>query len=182
MWKFQSGTGVLLGGLLVLTLGASKAPATGEPPKVVVGTFDSRAIAIAYIRSDDAEEYLRAQKADVERVLGRARAAGDLELVAALDALGPGMQARIHEQGFGTAPVDDILARIEDRLPEIAKAAGVDLVVSKWALAWRDPAAQVVDVTEPLAAAFEPDAETWKVIRSIVKTDPVPRDQLKEDH
>lgn len=183
MQKLHTGMGVLLGGLLFLTLGAQRAPAADpRPPTVVVGTFDSRAVAIAYIRSAAAADYLRAQKADVERVLGRARAAGDRELVAALDAVGPGMQERIHRQGFGTAPIDDILARIEQRLPALAEAAGVDVIVSKWALSYRAPGAQFVDVTDPLAAAFEPDAETWKVIHSIVATEPMAPDQLAEDH
>ncbi len=87
-----------------------------------------------------------------------------------------------HEQGFGTAPVDDIIARIEDKLPAIAKQAGVDVIVSKWTLAYRNPTARFVDVTDLLAAEFDPDEETWKGIREIVETEPVPLDQLKEEH
>ena len=81
---------------------------------------------------------------------------------AALDALGPAMQKRLHEQGFGTAPVDDIIARIEDKLPDIAKEAGVDVIVSKWTLTYRSPAAKFVDVTGLIAAEFDPDAVSWR--------------------
>ena len=170
----------LLGALLALTLGAhAAAPETS--PAVVVGTYDSRAVAVAYIRSAAAAEYLRAQQTDVERLRERARTAGDRELLEDLDALGPAMQARLHRQGFGTAPVDDILARIEDRLPAIAKEAGVDLIVSRWALTYRDPAAKLVDVTERLAAEFSPDAETWKVLRQLVATEPVAGEHV-ENH
>lgn len=146
-----------------------------------MGTFDSRGVAIAYVRSDALGEYLHAQQADVERALQRAREAGDDELAASLEALGPAMQERVHRQGFGTAPVDDILARIEGELPRIAREAGVDVIVSKWDLAYRSPSAKFVDVTELLAGAFDPDADTLASIRNIVRTDPVPPDQL-EDH
>jgi hypothetical protein len=146
---------------------------------VVVGTFDSRAVLMAYIGSDEFKDYLSAQKADVGRALERAKAAGDQELVANLEVLGPAMQKRIHQQGFGSAPVDDIIARIEDKLSGIAEVSGVDVIVSKWALAYRSPAAKFVDVTDLLAAEFDPDEATRKGIREIVETEPVPLDQLK---
>lgn len=182
MKKLHASLGMLLGGLLVLTLGAQGVRATSEAPRVVVGTFDSRAVAIACIRSEASADYLRALQADVERALERARAAGDTALAADLEALGPAMQERMHQQGFGTAPVDDILARIADRLPALAQEAGVDVIVSKWGLAYRAPGASFVDVTERLAAAFEPDEATWKVLREVVETEPVPSHESQGDH
>ncbi len=182
MKTLHAGIGMLLGGLLVLTLSAQDATTTRDNPPVVVGTFDSRGVLFAYVGSEEFKDYLSEQKADVGRALERAKAAGDEELVAKLAALGPAMQKRIHSQGFGTAPVDDIIARIEDKLPGIAEEAGVDVIVSKWTLAYRSPAARFVDVTDLLAAEFDPDEETWKGIREIVETEPVPLDQLKEEH
>ena len=108
-----------------------------EPaPRVVVGTFDSRAIAVAYIRSDANAELLYQMRAEVESALAEARAAGDDARVAELEQRGPALQRKYHEQGFSTAPVDDILVHVEDRLAHIAKEAGVDVLVSKWALAY----------------------------------------------
>lgn len=176
-----AGLGIALAGVLALCVGAqAERGARGEG--VVVGTFDSRAIAVAYARSTAFQEYLEAQQEDIESARERARAAKDDELVAALDALGPAMQERLHRQGFGTAPVDDVLARIEDELPAIAARAGVDVLVSKWALTWTDPDATFVDVTEPLAATFQPDEATWRAVRGIVATDPVPLADLRRDH
>ncbi len=43
--------------------------------------------------------------------------------------------------------VPSAIARIEDRLPDMAKDAGVDVIVSKWTLTYRSPAAKFVDVT-----------------------------------
>jgi hypothetical protein len=173
--------GVLLGGLFALTLSAQDSTTTSENPTIVVGTFDSRAVAVAYIHSDAFTDYLVAQKADVAQVIERAKMAGDKELVAGLDALGPAMQKRLHEQGFGTAPVDDIIARIEDKLPGIAKEAGVDVIVSKWTLTYRSPAAKFVDVTGLIAAEFDPDERTLKLIESIVETEPIPLDEIDPD-
>lgn len=184
MKRLHAGTGMLVG---VLALGLSAhgldAPAqTREAPTVVVGTFDSRAVAIAYVRSDEFSDYMRAQAADIEKAVERAKAAGDSELVQALGALGPEMQERVHAQSFGAAPVGDILARIQDDLPSIAEQAGVNVIVSKWSLTYRDPKAEFVDVTDLLAAEFDPDEETLKTIREVVATKPVPLDQLDHDH
>ena len=182
MKKLNAGIGMLLGGLLVLTLSAQGTTTMHENPTIVVGTFDSRGVLFAYVGSDEFNNYLSAQKADVGRALERAKAAGDEEFVAKLDALGPAMQTWIHEQGFGTAPVDHIIARIEDELPGIAKKAGVDVIVSKWTLTYRSPAAKFVDVTDLLVAEFDPNEEMLQGIREIVAREPVPLDQLTEDH
>jgi hypothetical protein len=181
MKKLNRGIGMLLGGLLVLMLSAEAITMTRENPKIVVGTFDSRAIAVAYVQSDEFEDYLRMQQADVARVLERARAAGDEEFVVNLEGLGPAMQKRLHEQGFGTAPVDDIIARIEDRLPSIAEKAGVDMIVSKWNVAYQSPAAEFIDVTDLLAAEFNPDERTLKMIQSTVESEPVPLADIEHD-
>lgn len=155
--------------------------ATAKPPAVVVGTFDSRAVLFAHVGSEAFKSYLAAQKADLDRVRDRARAAGDKALSADLDALGPGVQRRIHEQGFGTAPVADILERIADRLPDVAAKAGVDVIISKWDLTYHRPSATFVDVTDLLVAEFHPDQETLKGIHEIVSQDPVPLDQIREE-
>ena len=176
MKRLHAGIAVLLGGVILLTLGAQDTVATKQNPKVVLGTFDSRAIAVAYVSSDAFSERLHELRATLEL----AREAGDAERVAELEALGPAMQRQIHQQGFGTAAVDDILARIEDRIPGIAKAAGVDVIVSKWNLVYRNPAARSVDVTYQLIAPFAPDEATLKTIKELLAQEPVPIEDL--DH
>jgi len=182
MKKIGAVVGVLLGGLFVLTLGAQESTAASENPTLVVGTFDSRAVAVAYVQSDAFSNYLVAQQTDVAKVLERAKTAGDETLVAELGALGPAMQKRLHEQGFGTAPVDDIIARIIDKLPNIAKEAGVDVIISKWTLTYSNPTAEFIDVTSLIVAEFEPNERTLKMIQSTVEADPVPLDEIGHDH
>ena len=172
----------LLGALFVMLPGAQDGAVAGENPTVVVGTYDSRAVAVAYAQSDAFGAYIVAQQADVAQVLERAKTAGDENFVTELEGLGPAMQKRLHEQGFGSAPVDDILARIEDKLPEIAERAGVDVIVSKWTLTYRDPAAKFVDVTGLIAAEFDPDERTLKMIESLAGTEPVPPGEISHDH
>lgn len=183
MKKLHAGIGLLVAGLFVLTLSAQDAPAMRKSPAVVVGTYDSRAIAVAYAHSGGFDEYLRAQRADIMRVLERAKAAGDDDLFADVEKLGPAMQQRMHYQGFGTAPVDHIIARIEDRLPAIAEEAGVDVIVSKWVLTYRSEDAKLVDVTDLLVAEFDPGEDTLRTIRQLKKTEPVPLAKLTDhDH
>ncbi len=158
-----------LGALLALPQAAWSPRVKPDAPTVVLGTFDSRAVAIAHVRS----EAFAAELAEMRREQEEARAAGNEARVAELDELGRAMQDRAHAQGFGTAPVDDVLARVEGRLPALAAEAGVDVLVSKWALAYRAPSARTVDVTERLAAEFGPDEATWKVIRDVLATEPV---------
>lgn len=171
--------GLFVALLLTWTL-AARGPATvAEPPVVAVGTFDSRAVAVAWVRSASFRADLERQTAERER----ARKAGDQDRVAELDAYGRELQERLHQQGFGTAPAEEALAVVEDRLPAIAKAAGVEVIVSKWALAWSHPKASFTDVTDRLVEEFEPDAETKERIRELLATDPVPAEELrKHDH
>ncbi len=143
---------------------------------MVVGTFDSRAVAVAWTRSKGFAAVLDGLRAEQER----ARAAGDQERVASLDARGAALQKELHRQAFSTAPVDGIVARVADALPGIAREAGVDVIVSRWALAWRSDGARFVDVTDRLVAAFEPDAATREAIRQLLAQDPVPLERLAE--
>ncbi|NQU50474.1 MAG: hypothetical protein HQ519_17630 [Planctomycetes bacterium] len=150
-------------------------------PSAVVGTYDSRAIAIAFIRSEQMSSYLQKQMADFGTLRQRAVDQGDHGLVQSLDELGPAMQRKFHEQGFSGAPIDDILATIESRLPAIAKEAGVDLILSRWEIDYRTSSAQALDITELIAAEFKPNEATLKAMHEIMQTEIVPANQLKSD-
>ncbi len=167
--------GILAGAALALTLNAAETTASNDHPRVVVGTFDSRAVAVAHVRSRGFADELHEQLEALER----ARDAGDGDEVARLEELGPAMQRRVHEQAFGATPVDDILERIRPRLSRIARDAGVDVLVSRWDLVYADARAEFVDVTAALVAEFEPDDATWDVIREILAGDPLPVEELR---
>jgi hypothetical protein len=120
-----------------------------------IGVYDSRSVAVAYAGSAAQERELRELKAAHQK----AKAAGDRQEVARLEAEGQAMQKKAHQQAFSTAPVDDLLAHITNSLPDIQKAAGVTALISKWNQAElkKHAGAETVDVTPQLIDAFHPN-------------------------
>jgi len=160
---------------LALATTAQEPDPLPAPTKVVVGTFDSRALAVAWVRSKGFERELAPQREEYER----AKKAGDDDRVAAIDARMQALQDELHKQGFGTWPVDNILARIEGDLPRIAKEAGVNVIVCRWNVVYRDPALTFVDVSVPMIAPFEPSEETLALVAEVLVKDPVPLAELE---
>jgi hypothetical protein len=77
----------------------------------------------------------------------KAKAAGDKKRVKELEAEGPAMQDLMHKQGFAVWTVDNILEKIKDKIPEISRQAGGDVVVSKRGVAYKASGVEFVDVT-----------------------------------
>jgi len=179
MIKSILATGVFLSGLLLLTLapGAQESQDSSRADGVVLGTFDSRALAVAYARSEPFETWL----GDLRAKQKEAKAAGDAELVAEIEAQGEAQQHRFHLQAFCAAPVPDIVEHIEDRLPEVAKEAGLDAIVSKWEVIYQRPDVTFVDVTDDLVALFDPDEQTLATVEEMRSVEPVPQESI-EDH
>ena len=76
--------------------------------KIRIGVYDSRAVAVAYAPSEWNEKRLKEKMAEMEK----AKSAGEAKKIAELEAWGNDQQAKLHRQGFSTAPVDDILENI----------------------------------------------------------------------
>ena len=145
-------------------------------PKVRVGTFDSRALAMAYFGSEAFNRQLNDLRAEHEK----AKAAGDAKRVKELDTEGPALQELMHKQGFSTWPVDNILEKIKGKISEIATQADVEVIVSKWDIVYQRSGVEFVDVTDLMVRPFDPDEETLKTIADIQKKDPVPLEKLKK--
>lgn len=148
---------VLCGGIVTLSILATLCPAEET---LRVGTFDSRAIAIAYGRSEMCLQYVGSLK----EKHNKAKEEGDEKLVKELEALGLATQQVLHQQGFSIASVADILEKVKAELPKIAEDAGVDIIVSKWEVVYRNPSIEIVDVTSHLVKLFNPDERTLKMI------------------
>jgi len=150
---------------------SSRAQATS--PHVRIGTYDSRAVAIAFVASrfNPVSGKLRELEA--------AKAAGDERKVAELEAWGPRFQRALHRQGFGRVPVDDLLAHVEERLPDAARKAGVEAIV--FASNWSAEGIEVVDVTGEVVALFEPSERTLATIAELSRLAPVDLDELDKD-
>jgi hypothetical protein len=176
--------------ILAALLGLLANPATAAEPAAKdarpaakplrVGTFDSRAVALAYYRKFYRSPEFVARLKKLKEEHDRAKTAGDQEKAKKLEAEGRAEQDHSHSQVFGSAPIDEILAKVKERLPEIAKQAGVELIASKWSVTYQAPGAQLVDVTEPMAKLFQPDEQTLKILRDLVKHPPVPAEELRK--
>ncbi|YCM43020.1 hypothetical protein V2O64_17060 [Verrucomicrobiaceae bacterium 227] len=136
-----------------------------------IGTYDSRALAIAFVGSPLHEGNLSGLMA----LHQKAKATGDTATVAKLEAQGQAAQKKIHQQAFGTAPVDDILSQIPGQIATIKKEAGVIALISKWnapELA-KHPGVKTIDLTLPLIEALKPTAQQRQRAIEILKKDPL---------
>jgi hypothetical protein len=142
-----------------------------------VGTFDSRAVAVAYARSAATQPLMK----ELVEQYNRAKAAGNQAEMNRLQAEGKSRQDRLHQQVFSTASVADILETIKDQLPAIAKQANVDLIVSKWDSVYLAPGAEPVDLTDLMIKPFKPDQKVLTIVEQLRKQTPVPLGKLKMD-
>lgn len=152
-------------------------PATPSGAVLRIGVFDSRVVALAYGRSAAFTERIETLK----REFAKAQAANDAPRVQELGKELGWTQVRMHQRVFSTAGTAAILATVADRLPALAREAGVALIVSKWEMPYADPSIEKVDVTTPLAMLFRPDTRTVGMFDEFRKTPPVPFDELGLD-
>ena len=170
---------VAVGLVLATVTGMAKESGTKtSDAKMRVGTYDSRAIAVAFVGSEAFSKWMANLKTESDK----AKAEGNQKLVAELEAEAQAQQKRLHKQAFSTAPVDNILEHIKDKMSEIAKAAGVGPIVSKWdkdALA-KYKSAELVDVTMALVEALHPNERQLKIAKEIQKNSPIPIEEAEK--
>ncbi|MGD0516386.1 MAG: hypothetical protein ABSA26_02530 [Thermoguttaceae bacterium] len=143
--------------------------------KLRVGTFDSRAIAIAYVDTDDFKQALKKMKEEYKK----AKADGDEKKAKELGAKGEAQQQLLHTQGFSTASVGEYLERVKDKIPAIAKEVGVDVIVSKWDMVYQSPDAEFVDVTDQLVKLFKPDEKMLKIGEDLKNIPPISLEEAR---
>ncbi len=158
----------LLAGICVFAEEDSKA--LGPKKQLLrVGVYDSRAITIAYCHSRYSDNVIAARSKEKEQ----AEDAQDSEAVQRIEQSMKHLQLKRHLQGFGTAPVHDLLKCIEKQIPEIARRAGVDVIVSKWEFDYLAGDAETTDVTMSLVEALEPTEKAIGWIRQIMDMKPM---------
>jgi hypothetical protein len=160
---------------------AADPAAAGPEARARIGTYDSRAIAVAFVGSSAYAASDGKKLAEMMAELNKAKAEGNRRRVADLEARMKGQQALLRQQAFSTGPVDDILEHIKSQIPEIARAAGVALIVSKWdkAALEQHPAAERVDVTMAMVKALHPTERQLKAAIEVLKHEPIPLDQAE---
>lgn len=125
-------------------------PTDRTQPACRIGTFNRADLLLAYYRSSIHEESLRGLMKRREK----AETAGDKSEVARIEAEGAAMQENAHRQLAGEAPIQNVLEHLKPAMEEIAKEAGVLVIVEK--PLYRDVAVMEVDVTPMMAKRFEP--------------------------
>jgi len=155
----------------------SDSTALGAPVAPVIGTFDSRCVALAYYRSEESLAALDAMMMEYEKAV----AAGDSLAARELDSLGRDRQDRMHAQVFSAADADEVIWEIWDVIPEVAAEAGVDVIVSEWDVIYSDSLFAPVDVTDFLVRRFHPTEETLGIITQMKGMPAVPPQLLSPD-
>lgn len=139
---------------------------TDAPPsKTRIGTYDNRAIAVAYAPSRF--NPVKHKMAEYEA----AKAAGDDKKVKQLEQWGQQQQRLLHFQGFGRVPVDDLLAHVRDGVAQLAKDKHLAAIVMDCDHVAEN--VEVVDVTADLVELFDPSDKTRKMAARIKDAEPV---------
>lgn len=141
-----------------------------------IGTFDSRAVAFAYARSDMFEEWLD----ELTKKAAEAEAAGDSIRVKELGDQAKNEHALRSKQVFSTFPAYDILERIEAEIQKIATEADVDVIISKWEIVYQRPGIKFVDVTELMVQLFGLDEDAQTNLQQLLQQEPIPLSEIGE--
>jgi hypothetical protein len=160
---------MVLFGLSVLAVCVMFVALQPASKKFRVGVFDSRGVALAYARSELYAPVRRDLKAKYEK----AKAENDEKAVKECEAEGPARHQIQMQQVFSIASVADILEAVKADLPDVAREAGVDIIVSKWEVAHKNPSIELIDVTANLVKLFKPDEATLKMLADMDKQPPV---------
>lgn len=155
-------------------LACASARAQVQTNKLRIGVYDSRAVAVAYANSTEFREAMK----PIEAEFKKAREAKNEKQIRVLEEQMKLRQHRAHEQGFSTGSVIPIMEQVKARLPEIAKQANVQVVVSKWELNHRTAEVELVDVTEQLIALFHVNERGLKWCREVQQNPPVSIEEI----
>ena len=167
------------GAILVVAFTATVSAGPEKKPEVRVGVYDSRAVAYAYFWSAPRRE-------ERDALIARAKDAKRSGDTALLNQLKPQIAAAQRQsmlEVFSTAPADEAMASLKDRLPPLRRELGLDRLVSKWdTRALRGVSeADRVDVTDRLVREFlqEPTEKQLKMLESMEAAKPIPLWQVK---
>jgi hypothetical protein len=140
-----------------------------------VGIYDSRVLAYAHFWS----EPQTMQRDSLLREAREAQAQGNTNRLAELKRQIKQHQDSTHLQVFSSAPVDEVLASIHDRVAQVQKETGVSLLISKWdnVALKKHEGVEKVDVTDQLLGAYKMDEKQARVAAQIREKKPLP---LKE--
>ncbi len=159
------------------SVGSMDTALQNEEADKCIGIYDSRCIAIAYYNSAMHGDYMK----EVSRQHKAAKDAGDSETAKTLEQKMEKMQQQAHYQGFGTAPVEELLEKVAGGVDKLKNDQGLDLIVSKWN--YSGDICKCVDITDELVMLYNPGPKALEWIRQAKAKEPIPQTELeKMDH
>jgi len=141
--------------------GTTADSATTATAPLKIGVYDTRSVTIAFVSGKNFQTQAKAEEA----ALKAAKASGDKKRIKAADKRVWATRKRIGLQGFGQAPVDDILAQYPAEVQALMKKHGLTALVpewDRWSLWFTYHGAERVDVTGDLVEVFHPTARGRK--------------------
>jgi hypothetical protein len=157
--------------------GGNEAQAKKSARFLRVGIYDSRAVAVAWAASKWDKDEFQSKMKEMEQ----AKAAGDEAKMKELRAWGEKRQHQLHLQGFGSAPVKDLLKPVQKELAAVAQQVGVDLIVSQWQIDYQASDAELVDITDKIVALYNPNERTLKIVQDLKKHQPMAENKIPEN-
>ena len=174
--------------LLILSLTCALASAVGvaaespaaadKTPSRRAGVYDSRLVAFAHFWSGANQDKLKEMIAAARA----AQTAGDTERYRRCAQTLSDEQTRLHLEVFSTAPCDEALAALKERLPEIMKQAEVTTLVSQWDTPVLQQYSEVarIDVTDLLVGEFKIPAAQQKVLAAMKGKQPLSLEEARK--
>ena len=143
-------------------------------PLVKIGTYDSRIVTMAWSRSEVFGQFMK----KTSRQNDSATRVHDTARIKELSVIMMSYQHLLHQMVFSNGSIGMVMATIKDKLPEVAKTAGVSVILSKWEVNFSDQAVETVDLTIQIATLFHPGGDFEKMAGEIGKVTPVPMEEL----
>ena len=158
----------------IITIPANSVYGQKNKNAIKIGTYDSRVIVFAYSRSQlfmDHQKKFSMQNDSIKN-------AKDSAKFKELSVMAMSYQHLLHQMVFSSGSVQDIIGLVKDKLPELAKQAGLVMIVSKFEVNYIDPSCEIVDLTNAIIPLFNPKENIEKMAGEIGKTKPVPIEEL----
>ena len=160
--------------MIFLLFTFNRADAQKNPKPVKIGTYESRVITLAYSRSDTFGIRLSAMQQQSESDIQGSDSTKKVQAACRMITF----QFLLHQQVFCTGTSSAIITIIKDKLPQVAKEAGVSSIVSKWELSYNDPSVEIVDLTLPIAKLFKPKGDFENMAKEIAAQKPIPIEEF----
>jgi Skp family chaperone for outer membrane proteins len=165
--RYLSGAIILVVLVSLCILGCSSN--SSAQTKQRIGIFDSRSVAIVYANS----KFFKSPYPEIKKRMEAAKEKNDTKEIAKIEYEAKLHQAILHDQGFGKGSVNTITDLYKDKIAAIAKAENLSAVVSKWEVVYSNPDIELIDITDKIAAFFEPSDKMKETIKEVPQHEPV---------